>query len=67
MSLAERRGGNCSVIPDTTLGEAEMSTTQQHSNIPVEFAPITDVDLALAAELATDVVEKGKPLLTVTQ
>ena len=32
-----------------------MSTTQQHSNIPstaVEFAPITDVDLALAAELA---------------
>ncbi len=32
-----------------------MSTTQQHSNIPgtaAEFAPITDVDLALAAELA---------------
>ena len=32
-----------------------MSTTQQHGNIPstaVEFAPITDVDLALAAELA---------------
>ena len=32
-----------------------MSTTQEHSNIPstaVEFAPITDVDLALAAELA---------------
>ena len=32
-----------------------MSTTQQHSTIPstaVEFAPITDVDLALAAELA---------------
>ena len=32
-----------------------MSTTQQHSNIPstaVEFAPITDADLALAAELA---------------
>ena len=47
-----------------------MGTTQQHSNIPstaVEFAPITDVDLALAAQLATDVVEKGKPLLTVTQ
>jgi quercetin dioxygenase-like cupin family protein len=42
MSLAERRGGNRSVIPDTTLREAEMSTTQQHSNIPstaVEFAP----------------------------
>jgi Transketolase, thiamine diphosphate binding domain len=55
MSLAERRGGNHSVIPDTTLREAEMSTTQEHSNIPstgVEFAPITDVDLALAAELA---------------
>ena len=32
-----------------------MSTAQQHSNIPsmaAEFAPITDVDLALAAELA---------------
>ncbi len=32
-----------------------MSTTQQHGNIPstaAEFAPITDVDLALAAELA---------------
>ena len=32
-----------------------MSTTQQHGTIPstaVEFAPITDVDLALAAELA---------------
>ena len=32
-----------------------MGTTQQHSNIPstaVEFAPITDVDLALAAQLA---------------
>ena len=32
-----------------------MSTTQEHSNIPntaVELAPITDVDLALAAELA---------------
>jgi len=42
MSLAERRGGNRSVIPDTTLREAEMSTTQQHGNIPgtaVEFAP----------------------------
>jgi quercetin dioxygenase-like cupin family protein len=42
MSLAERRGGNRSVIPDTTLREAEMSTTQEHSNIPstaVEFAP----------------------------
>jgi hypothetical protein len=41
MSLAERRGGNRSVIPDTTLREAEMSTTQQHGNIPstaVEFA-----------------------------
>ena len=55
MSLAERRGGNRSVIPDTTRREAEMSTTQQRSTIPstaVEFAPITDVDLALAAELA---------------
>jgi hypothetical protein len=42
MSLAERRGGNRSVLPDTTLREAEMSTTQQHSNVPstaVEFAP----------------------------
>ena len=32
-----------------------MSTTQEHSTIPstaVEFAPITDVDLALAGELA---------------
>ena len=32
-----------------------MSTTQEHGSIPgtaVEFAPITDVDLALAAELA---------------
>jgi transketolase len=32
-----------------------MSTAQEHGNIPstaVEFAPITDVDLALAAELA---------------
>ena len=32
-----------------------MSTTQEHSNTPstaVEFTPITDVDLALAAELA---------------
>ena len=32
-----------------------MSTPQEHSNIPstaVELAPITDVDLALAAELA---------------
>ena len=32
-----------------------MSTTQEHISIPnaaVEFAPITDVDLALAAELA---------------
>jgi hypothetical protein len=32
-----------------------MSTTQQHGNMlstAVEFAPITDVDLALAAELA---------------
>ena len=31
-----------------------MSTTQQHGNIPstaAEFAPVTDVDLALAAEL----------------
>ena len=26
MSLAERRGGNRSVIPETTLREAEMST-----------------------------------------
>jgi hypothetical protein len=42
MSLAERRGGNRSVIPDTTLREAEMSTTQDHGTIPataVEFAP----------------------------
>jgi hypothetical protein len=30
MSLAERRGGNRSVIPDTTRREAEMSTAQQH-------------------------------------
>jgi hypothetical protein len=32
-----------------------MSTTEEHSNIPStagEYAPITDVDLALAAELA---------------
>jgi quercetin dioxygenase-like cupin family protein len=34
MSLAERRGGNRSVIPDTTRREAEMSTTQEHSSIP---------------------------------
>ena len=34
MSLAERRGQNRSVIPDTSLREAEMRTTQQHSNIP---------------------------------
>jgi hypothetical protein len=42
MSLAERRGGNRSVIPDTTRREAEMSTAQEHGNIPstaVEFAP----------------------------
>jgi quercetin dioxygenase-like cupin family protein len=42
MSLAERRGGNRSVIPDTTLGEAEMSTTKEHGHIPstaVEVAP----------------------------
>ena len=42
MSLARRRGGNRSVIPDTTRREAEMSTAQQHSTIPgtaVEFAP----------------------------
>jgi quercetin dioxygenase-like cupin family protein len=42
MSLAERRGGNRSVIPDTTRREAEMSTAQQHGNIPstaVDFAP----------------------------
>ena len=42
MSLAQRRGGNRSVIPDTTLREAELSTTQEHSSIPstaVEFAP----------------------------
>jgi quercetin dioxygenase-like cupin family protein len=42
MSLAERRGGNRSVIPDITRREAEMSTAQQHSTIPstaVEFAP----------------------------
>ena len=42
MSLAERRDGNRSVIPDTSLTEAEMSTTQQHSNIPstaVKIAP----------------------------
>jgi len=42
MSLAERRGANRSVIPDTTLREAEMSTTKEHSNIPgtaAEFAP----------------------------
>jgi quercetin dioxygenase-like cupin family protein len=42
MSLAERRGGNRNVIPDTTRREADMSTTQQHSNIPstaVELAP----------------------------
>jgi hypothetical protein len=35
-------GGNRSVIPDTTLREAEMGTAQEHSNIPstaVEFAP----------------------------
>ena len=35
-------GGNRSVIPDTTLREAEMSTAKEHSNIPstaVEFAP----------------------------
>jgi quercetin dioxygenase-like cupin family protein len=41
-SLVQRRGGNRSVIPDTTLREAEMSSTQQHSTIPstaVEFAP----------------------------
>jgi transketolase len=55
MSLARRRGGNRNVVPDTTRREAEMSTTRQDTNIPstaVEFAPITDVDLALAAELA---------------
>jgi hypothetical protein len=34
MSLAQRRGGNRSVIPDTTLREAEMSTTPQHTSIP---------------------------------
>lgn len=42
MSLAERRGGNRSVIPDTSLGEAEMSTTKEHGHIPrtaVEVAP----------------------------
>jgi quercetin dioxygenase-like cupin family protein len=42
MSLAERRGGNRSVIPDTTFREAEMSTPKEHGNIPgtaVEFAP----------------------------
>jgi quercetin dioxygenase-like cupin family protein len=42
MSLAERRGGNRSVIPDTTLREAQMSTTGQHSSIPgtaVEIGP----------------------------
>ena len=42
MSLAQRRGGNRSVIPDTTLREAELSTIQEHSSIPstaVEFAP----------------------------
>ena len=55
MSLAERHGGNRSVIPDTTRREDEMSTAQEHGNIPstaAEFAPSTDVDLALAAELA---------------
>jgi quercetin dioxygenase-like cupin family protein len=42
MSLAERRGGNRSVIPDATPREAQMSTAQQHGIIPstaVEFAP----------------------------
>jgi quercetin dioxygenase-like cupin family protein len=42
MSLAERRGGNRSVIPDTILREAEMGATEEHSSIPstaVEFAP----------------------------
>ena len=34
MSLAQRRGGNRSVIPDTTLTEAEMSTSPQHTSIP---------------------------------
>src|SRR3984893_9042629 len=33
MSLAERCGGNRSVIPDTRR-EAEMSTAQEHGNIP---------------------------------
>jgi hypothetical protein len=31
---ARHRGGNRSVIPDTTLREAEMTTAQQHTNIP---------------------------------
>jgi quercetin dioxygenase-like cupin family protein len=42
MSLAERRSGNRSVIPDTTRREADMSTAQQHGDIPdtaVQFAP----------------------------
>ena len=42
MSLAAWRGGNRIVIPNTPLREAEMSTTEQDSNIPstaVEFAP----------------------------
>src|ERR1700733_10584209 len=42
MSLARRRSGSRSVIPDPTLREAEMSTTQQHGSIPstaVEFGP----------------------------
>jgi hypothetical protein len=51
MSLAERRGGNRSVTPDTSLREAEMR----------------NAGTATGTALATDIVEKDKPLLTVAR
>jgi hypothetical protein len=49
MSLAERRGGNRSVIPDTTLAEAEMNTAQ-HSTIPSTAVKIKGKPLLTAAQ-----------------